>query len=138
MEIEIIVPAGMVTSKSVAWGGKARDLFKASQEAIRCAMQNCAQRQKLRVWLESREKLNLYVEFHLKTQSVHHVDLDSMLSDLLNPIVEGACGPRPSGKPIPQTKDALFWRAEMKKIPSPDEKILIRIRPLEEKESEQK
>ena len=129
MEIEIIVPHSMITSKSAAWGEQGPELFKASQEAIRYAVQNCRQVDQLKEWLESRTKLALSVEFHLKTQRVHPSDLDSLLSDLLNPIVEGACGPRPGGKPIPQTKDALFWRAEITKIADDNEKVVIRIKP---------
>jgi len=130
LEIEIVVPHSMITSKSAAWGGQAPELFKASQEAIRYAVQNCPHVDQLKEWLESRTKLALSVEFHLKTQRVHHSDLDSLLSDLLNPIVEGACGPRPGGKPIPQTKDALFWRAEIAKVENNDEKVIITIKPL--------
>lgn len=128
MEIEIIVPHGVITSKSAAWDEQGPELFKVSQEAIRYAVQNCRQVDQLKEWLESRTKLALSVEFHLKTQRVHPSDLDSLLSDLLNPIVEGACGPRPGGKPIPQTKDALFWRAEVTKVADDDEKVIIRIK----------
>jgi hypothetical protein len=128
LEIEIIVPHGVITSKSAAWGEQGPELFKISQEAIRCAVQNCRQVDQLKKWLESRTKLALSVEFHLKTQRVHPSNLDSLLSDLLNPIVEGACGPRPGGKPIPQTKDALFWRAEVTKVADDDEKVIIRIK----------
>lgn len=131
MGIEIIVPHPMITLKSTAWGVKERELFRASQEAIRYAVQKSPQVAQLREWLESRTKLALAVEFHLRAQRVHKSDLDSMLSDLFNPIVEGACGPRPAGKPIPQTKDALFWRAEITKIGDDDEKTVIRIKPLE-------
>lgn len=130
LEIEITVPHSMTTSKSVAWGGKGRELFKASQEATRYAVQNCPEVDQLKEWLESRTRLALSVEFHLNTQRVHRSDLDSLLSDLLNPIVEGACGPRPAGKPIPQTKDALFWRAEITKVENNDEKVVVRIKPL--------
>ncbi|MBA7650495.1 hypothetical protein ES703_58301 [subsurface metagenome] len=131
MEIEILVPYAMITSKSAAWGWKERDLFRASQEAIRHAVQGSPHMTQLKEWLESRTKLNLIVEFHMKPQRVHLSDLDSLLSDLLNPIVEGACGPRPAGKPIPQTKDALFWRAEIKKVADADEKVIIKVMPLD-------
>lgn len=56
----------------------------------------------------SRTKLAFPDEFHLKKKQVHHRGLDSLHSDLLNLIVEGACGHRPESKPIPQIKDALF------------------------------
>lgn len=47
------------------------------------------------------------------------------------PLVEGACGPRPAGKPIPQTQDALFWKVEVAKLSSEDEKTIVRIQPME-------
>lgn len=131
MEIQIIVPHAMITSKAVAWSGQAPEFFKASQEAIRQAVQDSSRRTQLKQWLESGTKLALGVEFHLKEKRVHPSDLDSLLSDLLNPLVEGACGPRPAGKPIPQPKDALFWRAEITKVKNNEEKVVIRIRPLE-------
>jgi len=131
MEIEITVPHAMITSKSVAWGGKAPERFKASQEAIRYAVQNSPQVTQLKEWLNSRTKLTLTVEFYSKGRRAHSSDLDSLLSALLNPIVEGACGPREAGKPIPQTKDALFWRAEIAKIKDNDEKVIIRINRLD-------
>ena len=131
MQIEIKVPHVMITSKSVAWGRQNPELFKASQEAIRYAVQNSPQVNQLKEWLESRTKLRLSVEFHLGKQRIHQADLDSLLSDLLNPLVEGACGPRETGKPIPQTKDALFWQAEIVKIQDNDEKINIKIEPFQ-------
>lgn len=130
MELEIIVPCGLVTSKSVAWNGKARELHHASQEAIRHAVQTSPHRQQLREWLDSRTKLQLVVEFHLSKQRVSLTDVDSLLSDLLNPLVEGACGPRPGGKPVPQTKDALFWRVTASKVKQEEEKIVLHIKPL--------
>jgi len=132
MRIEIIVPYAMITSKSAAWGGKGPELFKASQEAIRHAVQNSSQKAQLKEWLESRTKLTMTVEFHLSNQRVHHSDLDSLLADLLNPLVEGACGPRAAGMPIPQTKDALFWRINATKLQNDEEKVIIIIEPLEE------
>ena len=70
------------------------------------------------------------MEFHLKSQRFHQSDLDSLFSDLLNPLVEGACGPRPRGKPIPQTKDRLFWEATLLKVKDQkEEKPLIKIEP---------
>ena len=131
MEIKIIVPSGITTSKTVAWGGKAKELFHSSQEAIRHAVQNCPNNNILREWLESRKKLDLTVNFCLSKKRVSHVDIDSMLSDLLNPLVEGACGPRPGGRPIPQTKDALFWRVLARKIKMEDERIEIFIKEYE-------
>ena len=129
-EIEIVVPCGLVTSKSVAWGGLARELHLASLEAIRHAVRTSSDSEVLRSWLECRTKLSLDVEFQLAAKRVANTDLDSLLSDLLNPLVEGACGPRPAGKPIPQTKDALFWHVSMRKARNEDEKIILRIREL--------
>ena len=130
--MEITVQHPMITLKSVAWGEPNRELFKACQEAIRSAVQTAPERDTLRNWLESRTKLALNVEFHLKSERVRASDIDSLLSDLLNPIVEGACGPRPEGKPIPQTKDALFWKTTISKVQDENEKIFIRINPLQE------
>ena len=45
-------------------------------------------------------------------------------------VIEGACGPRPGGKPIPQTKDSLLWRATLSKVKDEDEKIVINVEPL--------
>ena len=108
MEFEVLIPCGLVTSMAEAWGGKAREQYQASQEAIRDAIQKHMNRKQLRVWLDSRTKLQLTVESYLNKQRANQTDIDSLLSDLFNPLVEGACGPRAGGKPIPQTKDALF------------------------------
>ena len=131
MSIQIIVPCAIITSKSAAWGSKERELFKASQEAIRYAVQNSPHRTQLAQWLESRTKLAMTIEFHLSNQRVHNSDLDSLLADLLNPLVEGACGPRPEGKPTPQTKDALFWQINVAKVVDSEEKVIINIEPLQ-------
>lgn len=130
MQIEIVIPRGMVTMKAVAWGGKAVEEFASSCEAIRHAVQTSEHREQLKEWLESRTRLGLHVEFHLCKQRVSHLDIDSLLSDLFNPLVEGACGPRPEGKPIPQTKDALFWHVEAVKIEAEGEKTICVITPL--------
>ena len=132
MAVQIIVPYAMITSKSVAWGGKAPELFKAAQEAIRYAVQNSPDRDQLEQWLDSRTRLALGVEFHLADQRARQSDLDSLLADLLNPLVEGACGPRPKGRPIPQTKDALFWQINANKVQDSEEKIVINIEPLQD------
>lgn len=131
MELDIIVPCCVVTAKAVAWGGKASELFQASQEAIRHAVQSSPHRQQFQAWLENRTRLFLYVEFHMSKQRASTTDLDSLLTDLFNPLVEGACGPRAAGKPIPQTKDALFWLVDASKFTSEEEKTVVRIRPLE-------
>lgn len=110
MEFEVVIPCGLVTSKAVAWGGKAPDVFQASQEAIRYAIETHVNCEQLRACLEARTELQLTVEVYLNKERVNQTDIDSLLSDLFNPLVEGACGPRAEGKPIRQTKDALFWR----------------------------
>lgn len=127
MKIQIIIPIGIYTLKSVAWGGKAKDLFHASQEAIRYEVQNHPHCQLFQEWLESRKKLQLTVDFYLNKQRASRTDLDSLLSDLFNPLVEGACGPRAAGKPIPQTKDALFWRVIAAKIEHEEEKTVVQV-----------
>lgn len=131
--ILILIPHAMITAKSVAWGTREKESFKASQEAIRFAVQNHAQREVLRTWLENRTPLRIDVVFQLNRQRFQS-DLDSLFSDLLNPVVEGACGPRAAGKPIPQTKDALFWKATLSKVKDEAEKVVIQIMPLGEKE----
>ncbi len=132
--IQILIPHPMITAKSVAWGAREKESFKASQEAIRFAVQNHTQREELRTWLENRTPLRIDVEFHLKPQRFQS-DLDSLFSDLLNPVVEGACGPRAAGKPIPQTKDALFWKATLSKVKDEAEKVVIEIRQIGEEEA---
>jgi hypothetical protein len=126
-DLEIIIPAGMTTSKAVACGGKAPELHKASLEAVRFAVSNSPHRAQLQQWLESRTKLRLEVEFYMKKDRVALTDIDSLLSDLMNPMVEGACGPREAGKPVPQTKDALFWQVNASKVEAEDEQIVLRI-----------
>jgi hypothetical protein len=125
--VEIIIPCGVTTSKSVAWGGKNPELFQASQEAIRYAVLTSPHCTQLQGWLENRIKLSLEVEFYLSKRRVSGTDIDSLLSDLFNPLVEGACGPRAAGKPIPQTKDALFWRVSATKVELEDEQTIVRI-----------
>lgn len=127
MAIEIIVKQPMVTFKTAQWGRENKELFFASQEAIRHAVQNSSNKEQLKEWLDLRKKLSLEIEFHLKPQRADKSDLDSLLADLFNPLVEGACGPRAAGKPIPQTKDALFWKVTAIKVKNEDEKIIIRI-----------
>lgn len=130
MEIEIIIKRAVITMKSVAWGGKAPEEFRSSEEAIRHAIQTSDGGGQLKQWLESRTKLRLSVEFYLSKQRVSQTDMDSLLTALFNPLVEGACGPRAAGKPIPQTKDALFWEVVAKKVESEDEKTVLRISPI--------
>ena len=131
--IQIIVPYPMITIGTAAWGKAERELYKASQEAIRFAVQSHPQKEDLQNWLENRTRLSITVEFHLKSRRLQS-DLDNLFSDLLNPLVEGACGPRPAGKPIPQTKDALFWKATLLKVKDEAEKVVIEIRPIREEE----
>jgi len=92
-------------------------------------VQSHPQKEDLQKWLENRMRLSITVEFHLKSQRLQS-DLDNLFSDLLNPLVEGACGPRPAGKPIPQTKDALFWKATLLKVKDDFEQTFIKIEPL--------
>ena len=127
--MEIIVPHPMITIGTAAWGKTERELYKASQEAIRFAVQSHPQKEDLQKWLENRTRLSITVEFHLRSQRLQS-DLDNLFSDLLNPLVEGACGPRPAGKPIPQTKDALFWKATLLKVKDDFEQTFIKIEPL--------
>jgi hypothetical protein len=130
MEIEILVESPMITLKSVSWGPKNKEQFRSSQEAIRHAVQNHPQRDVLKEWLTANKHLTVTTEFHLAGQRAHKSDLDSLLSELFNPLVEGACGPRPKGKPIPQTKDALFWEAHAKKVMDDHEHTIVHIRQL--------
>ena len=90
--------------------------------------ETCDGREQLRQWLETRTKLVLTVTFFLSPQRAAKSDMDSLLGDLFNPLVEGACGPRPAGKPIPQTKDALFWEVHASKISDSNERTEVTIR----------
>ena len=130
MEIEVTIPGGLATIKSAAWGAKQQERYRQSQEEFRYAIQNWDKRDQLKEWLESRTKLSLSVEFHLSKQRAAQSDIDSLLPELFNPLVEGACGPRPPKKPVPQTKDALFWHVTASKIAAEEEKTVIRIKPL--------
>jgi hypothetical protein len=131
-EVIINIPGPLITFKSAAWGAGQKELYLASQQAIRAAVQQSRDVSLLREWLTMRVKLSIDVEFHLKTQRVLNTDLDSMLGDLFNPLVEGACGPRPAQKPIPQVKDSLFWEchATKKSCPESEERTIIKITPL--------
>jgi hypothetical protein len=131
-EITIMIPGPLITFKSAAWGAGQKELYLASQEAIRAAVQQSSECSVLRGWLIKRVKLKIDVEFHLKTQRAINADLDSMLGDLFNPLVEGACGPRPAQKPIPQMKDSLFWECHATKsfCGESEERTVVRICPL--------
>lgn len=131
-EIIITIPAPLITFKSAAWGGGQKELFRASQEAIRSAVQQSPHCHILRDWLTNRIRLKIDVDFSLKPQRAASADLDSMLGDLFNPLVEGACGPRTAQKPIPQTKDSLFWECHVtkKSCPELEEKTIVKISPL--------
>lgn len=133
MKTVFTIPCAMITSKSVAWGGKAPELLQSCQEAIRYAVSpdRSENGKMLKEWLENRIKLSLTVEFHLSKKRVSQADIDSLLADLFNPLVEGACGPRPGGKPVPQTKDALFWNVDARKVPDDNECTIVSIEPLE-------
>jgi len=131
-EVIISIPSPLITFKSAAWGAGQKELYLASQEAIRAAVQQSPECPVLHEWLTKRVKLKIDVEFHLKTRRAINADLDSMLGDLFNPLVEGACGPRPARKPIPQVKDSLFWEchATKKSCLESDERTVIRISPI--------
>ena len=131
-EVIIIIPGPLITFKSAAWGAGQKELYLASQEAIRAAVQQSQDVPVLREWLTTRVKLSIDVEFHLKTQRAIHADLDSMLGDLFNPLVEGACGSRPVQRPIPQVKDSLFWECHATKrlCPESEERTVIKVTPI--------
>ncbi len=132
-QIEIEIKCPMITMKSVAWGPEQKENFKSSQEAIRHAVQHSVNKDVLRNWLEGRTHLRIEVNFYLSSRRASMSDIDSLLSDLFNPLVEGACGARLEGKPIPQTKDSLFWECITKKIKiknDNDEKTIIKISPI--------
>lgn len=131
-EVIIIVPGPLITFKSAAWGTGQKELYLASQEAIRAAVQQSQDVPILREWLTTRVKLSIDIEFHLKTQRAFNADLDSMLGDLFNPLVEGACGSRPAQRPIPQVKDSLFWEchATKRRCPEAEERTIIKVTPI--------
>jgi len=130
-EVTITIYGPLITFKSAAWGAGRKELYLESQEAIRATVQQSQYCRMLREWLENRVKLAIDVEFHLKALRAANADLDSMLGDLFNPLVEGACGPRPAQKPVPQTKDSLFWECHATKhrCVEPEERTVVRIRP---------
>lgn len=137
-EIAIIIPGPLITFKSAAWNARQKELYLESQEAIRAAVQQSQHCSILREWLVNRTRLRIDVEFHLKPLRASKADLDSMLGDLFNPLVEGASGSRPARKPIPQTKDSLFWEACAIKCTcqEPAERTIVKIRPLASQEIE--
>lgn len=131
-EVNITIHGPLITFKSAAWGAGQKELYLESQEAIRATVQQSQYCKVLKEWLENRVKLAIDVEFHLRPLRATNADLDSMLGDLFNPLVEGACGPRPAHKPVPQTKDSLFWECHATKhqCVEPEERTVVRIRPL--------
>ena len=131
-EITITILGPLLTMKSAAWGEGQTALYKESQEAVREAVHSSPHRETLQNWLTNRTKLSIDVEFHLRPKRAPNTDLDSLLSSLFNPLVEGACGPRPFQKPSPQTKDSLFWdcHATKNSCPELEEKTIVRIAPL--------
>jgi hypothetical protein len=131
-EVIIIIPGPIITFKSAAWGAGQKELYLASQEAIRAAVQQSQGVPVLREWLTRRVKLSIDIEFYLKTQRAINADLDSMLGDLFNPLVEGACGSRPAQRPIPQVKDSLFWEchATKRSCPESEERTVIKVTPI--------
>lgn len=128
MEIQIVVLGPLVTKGSAAWG--CNDRYHSSQEDVRRTVENHPECQCLKDWLDSGTRLALSIEFHLRSQLAKPSDLDNLLSALFNPLVEGACGSRAAGKPIPQTKDALFWQVHASKVVDPEERTVISIQPL--------
>ncbi len=131
-EISITIPGPLITFKSASWDAGQKELYLESQEAIREAVKKNQYCGILRELLTNRTKLRIEVEFHLKPLRASNADLDSLLSDLFNPLVEGACGPRPVQKPIPQVKDALFWECHAVKnsVLETEEKTIVKIQPL--------
>ena len=128
-EVTIIIPGPLITFKSAAWGAKQKEQYLESQQAIRAAVRESPNREVLKEWLTNRVKLVIDAEFYLKPLRATNTDLDSLLGDLFNPLVEGACGPRPAQKPIPQTKDALFWECHAAKhtCDEQEERTIIKI-----------
>jgi len=88
-QIEIIIPYPLITINTAAWGPEKRELYKASQKAIRYAVLNNPDVNILKKWLESRKKVFIKVEFHLNKRRAHHSDLDLLLSDFLIRLLRG-------------------------------------------------
>ena len=130
LEFEIRGP--QVTYKSAAWGHKEWEVHEVCQRAIREAVRDSPDAVRLREWLGEKRRLSLSVEFYLGPHRAAQSDLDSLISSLMNPLVEGAAGSLPKGKPIPQTRDALFWHVALRKhkVSDEEQKIVIRVRPL--------
>ena len=126
--IEFNIPHPLITIGASAFGKAAKELYKSSQEAIILEVQSHPQKEEFQRLLETGTALNITVEFHLRSQRFKS-DLDNLFSGLLNPLVEGACSLRPAGRPIPQNKDSLFWKATLVKVKDDSEYTLVKIQP---------
>ena len=128
--LEFRIDGPMMTAGSAAWGGVGAANVKLSQERLTSAIAQSENVTQLREWLARGQRLGVKVEFHLGAQRVTHSDLDNLLHAVFNTMVEAAGFSRPPGKPVPQTKDALFWQVEAEKVLDANEHTVIRIRPL--------
>lgn len=127
--LEFRIEGPMITHGTGAWGADEAARVADSQAKIAEAVHG-PDKVLFHGWLESRTKLGLEVEFHLNSRRVAASDLDNLLNALFNTLVEAAGFVRPKGKPIPQTKDALFWHVDADKVPDEEEHTVVRVWPL--------
>jgi hypothetical protein len=125
LSIEFEIHHPMITYGAGQWRGP--EEHDECVEAIKTAVRKSPYKKQFQRWLESGEKLSLYVEFHLSPKRAVKCDLDNLLQLIYNPLVEGACGDRAKGMPSPQTKDRLFWSVHAIKLVNKEEgaKIVV-------------
>ena len=128
--LEFRIDGPMMTAGAGAWGGVGAANVKLSQERLTSAIAQSENVTQLREWLARGQRLGVKVEFHLASRRAKASDLDNLLHAMFNTLVEAAGFNRPPRKPIPQTKDALFWQVEGEKVLDANEHTVIRIRPL--------
>jgi Holliday junction resolvase RusA-like endonuclease len=125
--VEFRIDGPMMTKGTAAWSERAAALVRESQRRLSETVSGSDQVSELRGWLLANKRLGLKVEFHLSSLRVAKSDLDNLLNAIFNTLVEAAGFTRPSRKPIPQTKDALFWRVEAEKVCDEHEHTLVTV-----------
>ncbi len=125
--ISFTVRGPMMTAGAGAWGGVGAERVRASQSELTGTVADPKVAIPLRDWLAQGRRLSVSVRFHLSPRRAAQSDLDNLLNAMFNTIVEAAGFARPPGKPIPQTKDALFWSVEAEKVQDAEEYTEVRI-----------
>jgi len=105
--VEIVVQQGAVTRGAGVWRQKDYDDWIM---AIERATREHPRRHELAGWIvNKRNHLAIEVTFYVRRDA----DIDNLFAPVLNPLVTGACGPRPS---LPERRDSRFWIALLQKI----------------------